>query len=958
MRRGFGRRRRQQTSDQAPGVDPAELQKVSKAGLVPTPLEHREIPEVPAQLAVIGCGREADSDVEWWVARAEGAAAAAAAVLIVRGRVLAEGSSSTPRFLAVATTAGDADRRQLSCFGALPDDVSTHVLSREIALAGPPPEERTPVPVAWVLSGIAQQPRRQLAERAVAGLRGLAAKYAGSLRAEPRSVELCVGARPVAALQVEAETLSIVTLLPQRSVAVLASESLPDALDRLEGNLRRRLNDRKTRDGEEGLRGRLGPVLADHCGVRSVAPWPLTGEDPDPLDWVGVDATGGIVLGTARLALQVSDLLTLLGGVARARPLLPVILGEAPGPIRPEELRLVVAAEEFGAGVEALFPHLRFPVESLSVADIAALSPRVEAKGKARGTPAPATSSDDRGGRGRSRRGRGRRRTAESEVPAEIPGTGDAGAGDAERAQSSRALAVSETPSDGDGEAAPEAVESSIEELSLFDLDDETGDDGGGRRRRRRGRRRGNGNGRGRSEDGASEEEGSSGEGPQARSGRGSGRSRGRGKGGANTAADEKGSADRSPDEAAPDDGDEDPDVDDEQLLALDPDAPEPEDSVDVRYEDSELDEEPLTESEQLRLERERRRLARVAAKPQEDRATRDEPAAESEAEAGLPRGRPAILAHADRQSLIAATVLGRDVRNVEGIWVYPQDELMTFFRGVATDLRENTPVFVVGFSAKPSRDAIQAAALYRGRLVWFDHHEWPPEDAGSMAEAVGPEMLHLTPEVESSLAAVLSQCKRRSRFSDKLVDLATGRFSQHDYERWGRLWWKRLGDIAATSGPVGNALDALFGGRPSDLAREAGRHPTPDPPAELAFASGRDFRIVHFGGFGLAVVEVPASLDLHLCARIVRERHGLALSLGRTEGSEAVVLGSDDATGRRSLDCSAMVDHLVSKFSWAEPLPDDDHVARLRIRDLVSHPERFEELVSDIAMGRSILEG
>ncbi len=915
MRRGFGRRRRRQNSDELPGFDPAELEKVTEAGLVSAPLERRDLSAVPAHMAVVGTAQDEEKQIEWWVIRAEGVAEAVAAALVVRDAAPEANAGVTRHILAVANGASDSDRRSLSCFGALPAEVTSHVLERDIALAGPPPEERSPVPVDWFVSAVGDEAVRLLADRALAGLRGLAGKYAGSLRADARSVELCVSARPVAALQLEGEALSLVTLLPQRSVAPLGSESLADALDRLEGNLRRRLNDRKIRDGEEGLRGRMGPVLASHCGVRSAAPWPLTGEDPDPLDWVGVDASGAVVFGTARLSLGIPDLLALLAGVARARQLLPVILSDVHGPIRPDEVRLVIAAESYGEGVATLLPRLRFPVESLSITDIAAQSPPLAAKAKASGTAAPSAGTDDKSRRGRSRRGRGRRRTPDApptEAPASEP----------------------EASAEVDAETS-EPAEPAIEEFSLFDLDDDNGDDGASRRRRRRGRRRSGG--RSRSDDQGDGEDGS-GEAP---------------------GAAESSRAEKSAAGTSDADGEDDADVDDEQLLGLDPDAPEPEDSVDVRYEDAELDEEPLTESEQLRLERERRRLARMATHGKKERAEEgdEEPDTADEPD-GLPRGRPAILAHADRQSLIAATVLARDVRNVEGVWVYPQDELMTFFRGVATDLRENTPIFVIGFSAKPSRDAIQAAALYRGRLVWFDHHEWPPEDEGAMAEAVGAGRLYLTPGAEGPLAPVLSQCKRRSRFSDKLVDLATGRFTQHDYERWGRLWWKRLGDLAAQSGPVGNALDPLFSGRPSDLAREAAKQPTPDPPDELAYALGRDFRIVHFGGFGLAVVVVPEPLDLHLTTRIVRERHGLALSLGLREGGEAIVLGSDDATGRRSLDCSAMVDHLAGKFSWAEVLPDDDHVARLRVRDLALYPERLEELVSDIAMGRSILEG
>jgi hypothetical protein len=189
-------------------------------------------------------------------------------------------------------------------------------------------------------------------------------------------------------------------------------------------------------------------------------------------------------------------------------------------------------------------------------------------------------------------------------------------------------------------------------------------------------------------------------------------------------------------------------------------------------------------------------------------------------------------------------------------------------------------------------------------------------------------------------------------------VELATGRFSQHDYERWGRLWWHRLGEIAQRSGDRRTDIEELLVGRPSDLAKAATRIPSPPLPPELAFVSERDFRLVHFHGFTLVVVLVPAGLDLHLTARIVRERYDAQVSVAAIEGEDLVVLGADEGRGRRGLDLSGMVEHLASKHEWVAPLRDDDHVARLRIRDAVAHPERFDDLISEIAMGRSILEG
>jgi hypothetical protein len=282
----------------------------------------------------------------------------------------------------------------------------------------------------------------------------------------------------------------------------------------------------------------------------------------------------------------------------------------------------------------------------------------------------------------------------------------------------------------------------------------------------------------------------------------------------------------------------------------------------------------------------------------------------------------------------------------------------MTFFRGVATDLRENTPIYVVGFVPRPSRDVIQAASLYRGRLVWFDHHDWPPEDQLALREALGASLVRVVPGAGSALPAVLPFCQRRSRFSDKFVDLVCGRFTTHDFQRWGRLWWWRMGELARKPGEHRASLELLISGRPSDLAREAERAAVPPPPEELAWVAGRDFRLVHFGGLGLVVTEVPAELDLPMTTRLLRERYGVPLSLARRAGSEAFALAADDATARRAFDLGGMIEHLAEKFAWVEALPEDDHVARLRVRGVDAFPERFDELVAEIGMSRALLEG
>ena len=104
--------------------------------------------------------------------------------------------------------------------------------------------------------------------------------------------------------------------------------------------------------------------------------------------------------------------------------------------------------------------------------------------------------------------------------------------------------------------------------------------------------------------------------------------------------------------------------------------------------------------------------------------------------------------------------------------------------------------------------------------------------------------------------------------------------------------------------------------------------------------------------------VPLPPEQDLHLAARVVRDRYRAPLSLAWTEGSDRFVLASDEGTTRRVLDLGSMVEHLAAKFEWVDALPDPDHVARFRIRDATARPERIDEVVAEIAMGRSILEG
>ena len=125
-----------------------------------------------------------------------------------------------------------------------------------------------------------------------------------------------------------------------------------------------------------------------------------------------------------------------------------------------------------------------------------------------------------------------------------------------------------------------------------------------------------------------------------------------------------------------------------------------------------------------------------------------------------------------------------------------------------------------------------------------------------------------------------------------------------------------------------------------------------------MEYVSARDFRIVHFGGYTLVVVPTPAELNEGLAARIARERYSAQMSLAFREEQETVSLGADEGgRGSRGLNLSSLVDHLASKHVWIEALSDEDRAASLRVSGLHSVEGRLDEIVREIAMGRSLLE-
>lgn len=968
MMRRFSRRRRGGASDVAINGERAFAQMLEGGILDLASLEalsEDAVPDVPSSYAAIASGEDKNGGKVLVSFAPRHAGDALLGGLIVASKQ-AESDGFGGELIVVAPEWSLSARRRLSLVQPSAyrvRAVSAPALS-ESSLSVEPVSASEPgvVSVSAVMGHLTRPADRDLFARATAALDGLASKHGGAIRGFERSVELVIMARRVAELRADEAGVMLNTILPARSSVRLSADSLAGVLDGLEGNLRKRLNDRRTREGDEGIRTRLLPLVAEALNLRSLVSWPVGGKDLDVIDSVGVNPDGSTVATAARSSLSLAALGVILDAALDIRASLPVVLARAEAPVRLDLFRLALIAKEFAPGVAQLLPLFNLSHDLIEIR-VGGRDKGLEVAVCASGEAVPISSGRgrrNRGGGDRSRRPGGRdasdasdevvQSTAEAsgEVSETAEASSETNGETSARGRGRSRRRGGRRPRGGDREDAEQATEGEaessevaekparprprFEEMSSFDLAEEQRDDDGegsrprGRGRRPRGRRRG-----GASEQSDGDEEVA----PQASAEVNGPNGNGRGRN-ANKAASKEVDSDVEED-------DDDDTL--ESVLSKLPAALDDDDDVEVpQYDD---DEESDGEDDSARTEREKRRRQR------QKKSIEDKPP-----EPPKPiRRRVAIVAHADRDSVLSAVLLARELRLVEGIWVYTQAELMSFFRGGATDLREETPIYVVGFTPSPARDVIQAAAIYAGRLTWIDHRAWPPEDLGALNEALGEEQVWVVPGLGSCLPLMIQAFTRRSRFSDKLVDLAAGRFTEHDYERWGRVWWARLAEIASQSGSALSALDPLLAGRPSDLAKEAEKAELPPRPPEVEFVSNQDFRLVHFAGHRMVILEVPEELDLNLSARVARERYMATLSLAvHTEG-EMLIVSGEEGVGRRSLDFSGLVDHLSDKLEWVESLPDHDHVTRFLVKDRIANPERLDEVIGEIVMGRSLLE-
>ena len=791
--------------------------------------------------------------------------------------------------------------------------------------------EPTAVRIDTVGRHLSDAEEREVFQRATRSLEGLAAKHGGAIRGVGRSVELVVYAQKMAELRADEGAAALHIFSGQRQSTNLSQETLASAFDDLEGQIRRRLNDKKLRGSEEALRVNTLNPLIDASGLRAVSHWPTGGSDRDAIDVVGLGIDGRPVAGAARKILDLAALGAILDGVQKLRLAMPVVFTDASAPVRFETPQLLLAAKEFEAAALQVLSAL---ATGHSLYEIRTGRDHKVTLGAVRAEEAVRSMRDGPPRRrrqgGRSGRGGEERKGGPGEArPSDSPGSETQADRGGSRRRGRRGGRGAERSQEGETKAKQPAERPGFEELSLFDLDDSEGkEEAQGPRRRGRQRSRGRRRGEGK-RDGKPESENGSADG---------------------------GRADESRSSAKPSPSSRD-NAEDQEIFADDltdvlseipDDLPALQPSPDLEYASDDLEPGDDEGDRDRQREREKRRAARKA-------DVADVPVAVEPARP--PRRRAVIVSAGDRDSLLSAVLLARDVRLLEGVWIYKQSDLMNFFREVMPDIQEGVPIHLVGFVPSPAADVLQAAALYRDRITWYDHHAWPPEDLFALKQAIGEDAVHHVTGGGSTLPLVLSTSTRRSRFSDKLVDLACGRFTEHDYERWGRLWWSRLGEFAGKSGDIRSEIEPLLAGRPSDLAKEAARAEVPEAPGEVAYVAGRDFKLVHFAGYSLVIVNASEGIDLHLASRIARERYGAQLSLAYAEASNLLVFGGQETGGRRTLDFGALAEHLAEKLDWIHALPDDDQVARFLVDELDIHPERLDEVVGEIAMGRSILE-
>ncbi len=312
---------------------------------------------------------------------------------------------------------------------------------------------------------------------------------------------------------------------------------------------------------------------------------------------------------------------------------------------------------------------------------------------------------------------------------------------------------------------------------------------------------------------------------------------------------------------------------------------------------------------------------------------------------------RATVVTRDDPDAVLAALVLARDRRTITSFRVLRQDDLLDYLKGPANDVPEAEDLLLVGFEAQPhARELVGIAELFRGRLQWFDHHRWAIEDVEGLRAAIGRESV-LVEEAATPLHSVNQVTERRSRFTDKLVELSGRRLSENDMEKWGYRVIGLIERLVRSPGEQRSQISGVLSGKPGELPRaeQVFRE-------EARWVEENDPRMVHFGEYELAVFEVPEALDPGEVARRVRQSTGARLSLGTRAGDDLVILACNDE--KQPLNVTGVAELLGSSQPWAHSRISGDRVGRVWVDDRSEHPERLEAVISEIVRQRSVLYG
>src|SRR5215470_16565584 len=360
MRRRFGRGRRNRSEGEARGIDAERWrERIAASGLVAGALEPVAAEDVPDTLAALYAAEGESGRVLVAFSPTHGGDAALAA-LAVGQRWAASGGLAEA--IALAPEWSGAARRRLGLVAATPfrfRALAAAALAEEsAAVEAEAPDDALPLAARLVAARLGGARERELFARALLAFEGLAAKHGGAVRGWGARAELVLLARVSAALRAEGAGVVLETLLPERSVISLGGEDLAAAMDRLEGTLRKRINDKRVRAGEEGQRAALVPALAEALGLRGAVLWPLGGLDPEVLDVAGIDAAGQPVVGCVRARLGLAGLGPILDSALALRGALPALFGAIEPPLRLDAPRLALAAERFDAAALEVLPLL------------------------------------------------------------------------------------------------------------------------------------------------------------------------------------------------------------------------------------------------------------------------------------------------------------------------------------------------------------------------------------------------------------------------------------------------------------------------------------------------------------------------------------------------------------------------------------------------------------------------